>query len=318
MPPGSPLTRCSLNLEAQNNYLPIIRALVSCSMMAWETLPPPGATTAPAAPSLVASTTEAPQPRGGLAHDGCPFCKIASEHLDNAAFASAFGYDGAHQAKQRWRRKHKKKRTSLKLGKWWRSIGYKGPNYCQRCSELFRDHILRQFSNTANCSRTSPCCNCQPVLRWFSDTGLTLHDQRQRRKATADRKRAPRKKAARAQSTLSAPVFCDASCADVLLALGTFANVCGGVAAGPPLVVAAPALTRITQLSSWQGQMPIPREMPMGAMPTIPMPMGTMLGVGSGSITLRHSISVVMLPLPTPSILTTLEPGACLPDQLCA
>jgi hypothetical protein len=29
-------------------------------------------------------------------------------------------------------------------GNWWRNLGYGGPPYCQRCSEVFRDHIMRQ------------------------------------------------------------------------------------------------------------------------------------------------------------------------------
>eukprot|EP01052_Picozoa_sp_SAG31_P008998 SAG31_NODE_464_length_15318_cov_17.930876_11_plen_325_part_00 len=162
-----------------------------------------------------------------VAHQGCPFCKIAG-----AESAAAKGRSGNHGGvagdivKQRWRRKHKKKRINLKLGKWWRSIGYKGPNYCQRCSELFRDHILRQFSNTAGCTRTTPCCNCLPVLRWFSDTALDVFDHRQRRKTPESERQRQRRRPRRRPVSTKRPVvptqprFCDATCAHVLLELG--------------------------------------------------------------------------------------------------
>ena len=49
--------------------------------------------------------------------------------------------------------------------------GYAGPLYCQRCSELFRDHIIRQYSNTAGCSRERPCTDCGKVLAHFHAEG---------------------------------------------------------------------------------------------------------------------------------------------------
>lgn len=58
---------------------------------------------------------------------------------------------------------------SLRLGKWWKKYGYSGPAYCQRCSELFRDHIIRSLSNSAQCSMASPCLDCKRVLVHFLD-----------------------------------------------------------------------------------------------------------------------------------------------------
>ena len=46
--------------------------------------------------------------------------------------------------KQRATRKMKNARSENKMGFWWRKYGYDGPRYCQRCSEVFRDHIIRQ------------------------------------------------------------------------------------------------------------------------------------------------------------------------------
>ena len=42
-----------------------------------------------------------------------------------------------------------------------------GPPYCQRCSEIFRDHIIRQISNSAGCSRERPCRDCHTILQHF-------------------------------------------------------------------------------------------------------------------------------------------------------
>ena len=51
---------------------------------------------------------------------------------------------GATAKKQRATRKMKNVRSENKMGFWWRKYGYDGPRYCQRCSEVFRDHIIRQ------------------------------------------------------------------------------------------------------------------------------------------------------------------------------
>eukprot|EP01047_Picozoa_sp_COSAG01_P079976 COSAG01_NODE_15374_length_1345_cov_2.270465_2_plen_297_part_01 len=44
---------------------------------------------------------------------------------------------------QRRKRSMARKRSRLRLGMWWKKYGYGGPPYCQRCSEVFRDHIIR-------------------------------------------------------------------------------------------------------------------------------------------------------------------------------
>ena len=71
---------------------------------------------------------------------------------------------GREEIRNRKRRTMKRERADNKIGMWWRKYGYAGPRYCQRCSELFRDHIIRQYSNTARCSRQRPCTDCAKVL----------------------------------------------------------------------------------------------------------------------------------------------------------
>ena len=61
----------------------------------------------------------------------------------------------------------KKPRLSRKMGIWWRKYGYSGKAYCQRCSEIIRDHIIRGLSNSCNCSRESPCQDCAKILEHF-------------------------------------------------------------------------------------------------------------------------------------------------------
>jgi hypothetical protein len=45
---------------------------------------------------------------------------------------------------------------------------------CQRCSEVLRDHIMRQKPNSALCNRDRPCNDCSKVLEHFSLSGSAL------------------------------------------------------------------------------------------------------------------------------------------------
>ena len=87
-----------------------------------------------------------------------------------AVTAANDGGGTAAGTSQRQRKKRVKKtaRMTNRIGLWWKKYGYVGPAYCQRCSELFRDHIIRQVSNTANCSRVTPCMDCSKVLEHFA------------------------------------------------------------------------------------------------------------------------------------------------------
>lgn len=48
---------------------------------------------------------------------------------------------------------------------------------CQRCSEVLRDHIMRQKPNSARCTRDQPCDDCLKVLMHFSVSGEALWDK---------------------------------------------------------------------------------------------------------------------------------------------
>ena len=77
----------------------------------------------------------------------CPFCDTCDDSEDEGV---------GRERKTRRRRKSVKTRGVHRFGKWWAGVGYSGDFYCQRCSEVFRDHLMRQKSNSAGCSRLSP------------------------------------------------------------------------------------------------------------------------------------------------------------------
>eukprot|EP01046_Picozoa_sp_COSAG06_P056641 COSAG06_NODE_10781_length_1617_cov_16.277972_2_plen_429_part_00 len=113
----------------------------------------------------------------GAADDGkgeeliCPMCLNGDADDPPPAAAAAektVTGSGGTEPKQRATRKMKRLRSENKMGFWWKKYGYDGPRYCQRCSELFRDHIIRQFSNSAGCTRACPCTDCSRVLSHMS------------------------------------------------------------------------------------------------------------------------------------------------------
>jgi hypothetical protein len=64
-----------------------------------------------------------------------------------------------HDAKKKRKRRRAPggaERKQQKMGRWWSGYGYEGGAYCQRCSEVFRDHLIRQKSNSARCERGAP------------------------------------------------------------------------------------------------------------------------------------------------------------------
>lgn len=88
----------------------------------------------------------------------CPFCP--------AAYDEAVGAEPGR--KTRRVRPKAVSRTTQKHGRWWQTLGYGGPAYCQRCSEVFRDHIIREKPNSAQCSRDHPCDECAGLLQHFA------------------------------------------------------------------------------------------------------------------------------------------------------
>ena len=115
----------------------------------------------PSMPQLAASHNAALQSQ---VDPVCPFCTL-----------------DAPKGKTRRRRTLKRERQRPKFGNWWKKDGYRGPSYCQRCSEVFRDHIMRQKPNSASCSRDAPCDDCTKVLRHFDKSGQVLWDVFDRR-----------------------------------------------------------------------------------------------------------------------------------------
>jgi hypothetical protein len=82
----------------------------------------------------------------------------------------------------RYRRNIPKPRGEIKFGQWWQSFGYSGDFYCQRCSEVFRDHLMRNRSNSAACTRSSPCREYAQMLVFFPLNIWVRVDEKARRK----------------------------------------------------------------------------------------------------------------------------------------
>eukprot|EP01050_Picozoa_sp_SAG11_P012444 SAG11_NODE_1382_length_5077_cov_15.913620_3_plen_357_part_00 len=112
----------------------------------------------------------------------CPFCFGANskhdtvlKNLNPMGFIDSSGAHGgftAHEkrldgGRTRNRRRKSTARKKVRIGRWLRGYGYFGPKYCQRCSEIFTDHLVRQMSNSADCTRERPCCECYKMLHYY-------------------------------------------------------------------------------------------------------------------------------------------------------
>ena len=141
-----------------------------------------------AAPAPARIKSEPPPPP-----DVCPFCK------DAAPGDGDDGASGDSAGITRVRRKRVKPRGRMKVGLWWKAHGYSGPRYCQRCSELFRDHLIRQLSNSANCSRDKPCPDCTKILTHFKGAASDVWSSIEAREETNWTKRRLREAASSSQ-----------------------------------------------------------------------------------------------------------------------
>ena len=112
-----------------------------------------------------------------LALARCPLCDDG-EHFEGPLDV-ANDDSQPHQQQRRRRRHMRNGRAKNKMQRWWKKYGYQGvtcreasleraplgfawpqhshvrdrfagPAYCQRCSEIFRDHIIRQISNSVS------------------------------------------------------------------------------------------------------------------------------------------------------------------------
>jgi hypothetical protein len=110
------------------------------------------------------------QQDAGVMTLACPFCQLSEQDDTSTQDArhSAIADASSKAGPQRQRRIQKKTRRVNKMGMWWKKYGYVGHAYCQRCSEPFRDHIIRQMSNSAGCNRKKPCVDCRKILGSFA------------------------------------------------------------------------------------------------------------------------------------------------------
>eukprot|EP01047_Picozoa_sp_COSAG01_P035488 COSAG01_NODE_2727_length_7176_cov_70.215345_6_plen_327_part_00 len=122
-------------------------------------------------------------------------------------------------------RRRKTATSKRKRGHWGYRAGYSGPRYCQRCSEVFRYHIMEQKPNSADCSRESPCHICVQVLPHYRLQGGALwaamdaaKKARENFKAAPGHvQRAPRKSKASSEQLLDKQATASASSTHVIL-----------------------------------------------------------------------------------------------------
>eukprot|EP01051_Picozoa_sp_SAG22_P013221 SAG22_NODE_1456_length_4385_cov_12.667289_6_plen_233_part_00 len=115
---------------------------------AWRA-PPPVDDTAVTLPA--AAETACKEPEMGQT---CIYCGVGPDTNPNdSTQLQEHSHDMNARTRKRWQKKDGVPRKAHRIGNWWVGYGYVGQPYCQRCSEVFRDHLIRQKSNSANCSR---------------------------------------------------------------------------------------------------------------------------------------------------------------------
>eukprot|EP01052_Picozoa_sp_SAG31_P038722 SAG31_NODE_5226_length_2662_cov_1.657956_4_plen_302_part_00 len=119
--------------------------------------------------------------------------------------------DAEHNAPGGCTRKRRKTkegngRQVVAWGKWWRDYGYRGGAYCQRCSEVFRAHLLREKSNSAKCSRAHPCVDCAKILVNFPFEPEKLWERVDAKAALLQQKKKQRKRPNKRRASAAAKV----------------------------------------------------------------------------------------------------------------
>jgi hypothetical protein len=175
-PSGVPMARSTVPGDRQNQLAAPLPHVNS-----WST----AAAAAPAEGGGASSAVAAAAAAAAESEAMCPFC--SQQHVDEA---------GEGGGKTRLRRALKRQRKVHKIGRWWRQFGYNGPRYCQRCSEVVRDHLMRQKANSANCSRNAPCDDCIKVVRHFNVDPEELWQRFDEQAARNSRKRAAKSSSA--------------------------------------------------------------------------------------------------------------------------
>ena len=111
----------------------------------------------------------------------CPPSRGAAFHIGDAESLRAipkqciFCLDsGTGADTQRRRLKESGKWQPSRMGLWLKQMGYEGPPYCQRCSQVFKEHLILHNRNPAKCTRRLPCDHCSRVLLKFDVRGQDL------------------------------------------------------------------------------------------------------------------------------------------------
>eukprot|EP01051_Picozoa_sp_SAG22_P018542 SAG22_NODE_3151_length_1902_cov_1.774265_1_plen_478_part_00 len=131
-------------------------------------------------------------PGGGAGERAAPVAVVAEDAPPVCPICS-----GADQQKLRKKTRVRRltaKKTPERFSSWWATLGYRGGRYCKRCSEVFRDHQLRQMSNSANCTREAPCFECAKLRSFFPEGPESIwlkYDARRGKRATAKEERQP-------------------------------------------------------------------------------------------------------------------------------
>jgi hypothetical protein len=121
-------------------------------------------------PSSAPACAASPRPGAPLdtqseTQTACMYCGVGPGQCD--AEETAAEITANKRTRKRRRKKEGVGRKEHRMGKWWSGYGYAGDPYCQRCGEVFRDHLIRQRSNSAGCSREQPCDDCDKILHHF-------------------------------------------------------------------------------------------------------------------------------------------------------
>lgn len=138
-------------------HMPTLTPVPVSIAVLFSTQVPAAAPSPSALPQVCALPAIAAQPIVAESGKLCPFCKSDPNSAESLA-----------AEKTRTRRRRDVPRKRQRFGRWWRKAGFNGPPYCQRCSEIFRDHLMRQAPNSAQCSRVCPCFDCARILPSFT------------------------------------------------------------------------------------------------------------------------------------------------------
>ena len=156
------------------------------------------------APAVSTQGLSSPNAASELPHAGGSKVGVGQSDVGGSATQCVFCATGdwcqAEVGKTRSRRKSKKTCKPIRSCKWLTKRGYRGeptsgqcphllqcvfvlaehilpaagPAYCERCSDIFRSHVIREKTNSANCTRATLCRDCAKVMAHFVCQGEEL------------------------------------------------------------------------------------------------------------------------------------------------